>query len=37
MALARLRRAAVQTLDLPPEHVIAPLLNRYLEFRYSGA
>jgi len=36
-ALARLRRAAVQTLDLPPEHVIAPLLNRYLEFRYSGA
>lgn len=37
MVLARLRRAAVQTLDLPPEHVIAPLLNRYLEFRYSGA
>jgi len=36
-ALARLRRAAVQTLDLPPEQVIAPLLNRYLEFRYSGA
>jgi len=35
--LARLRRAAVQTLDLPPEHVIAPLLNRYLEFRYSRA
>lgn len=37
MALARLRRAAVQTVDLPPEHVIAPLLNRYLEFRYSAA
>jgi uncharacterized protein (DUF58 family) len=33
-ALARLRGAAVQTVDLPPEQVVAPLLDRYLEFRY---
>jgi hypothetical protein len=35
-AMARLRRAAVQTVDLPPEDVVAPLLNRYLEFRYAS-
>jgi uncharacterized protein (DUF58 family) len=36
LALARMRQAAVQTVDLPPEQVIAPLLNRYLEFRYTA-
>jgi len=35
-ALARLRRSAVQTLDLPPESIVAPLLNRYLELRYGS-
>jgi uncharacterized protein (DUF58 family) len=35
-AMARLRRFAVQTVDLPPEDVVAPLLNRYLEFRYAS-
>ena len=35
-ALARLQSAAVQSIDLPPEHIVAPLLNRYLEFRYSS-
>lgn len=33
--IARLQRAAVQCVDLPPEHIVAPLLNRYLEFRYA--
>ena len=36
-ALARLQRAAVQTVDLAPEHIAAPLLNRYLDFRYGAA
>lgn len=35
LALARLRRHNVQTLDLPPERVVAPLLNRYLEIRFG--
>jgi len=35
-ALARLRRAAIQSIDLPPERIAAPLLNRYLEFRYTS-
>jgi uncharacterized protein (DUF58 family) len=35
-ALARLRRGAVQTLDLPPDRIVAPLLNRYLELRYGS-
>ena len=34
-ALARLRRSAVQTVDLPPDRIVAPLLNRYLQFRYG--
>jgi uncharacterized protein (DUF58 family) len=36
-ALARLRRAAVPSVDLPPEQIVAPLLNRYLDFRYGSA
>lgn len=36
-ALARLQRAAVHSVDLPPERIVAPLLNRYLEFRYDAA
>ena len=35
-ALARLRRSGVQTLDLPPGRIVAPLLNRYLELRYGS-
>jgi uncharacterized protein (DUF58 family) len=34
-ALARLQRAAVPCVDLPPDQIVAPLLNRYLEFRYT--
>jgi uncharacterized protein (DUF58 family) len=35
-ALARIRRLGVQTLDLDPAQVTAPLLNRYLEIRAAG-
>lgn len=34
-ALSRLRRRGVQTLDLPPQAIRAPLLNRYLAIRYG--
>lgn len=35
-ALARLTRLGVQTLDLDPAHISAPLLDRYLEIREAG-
>ncbi|HEY8121533.1 MAG TPA: DUF58 domain-containing protein [Myxococcota bacterium] len=35
-ALLRLQRAGVETLDLPPERVSAPLLNRFLALRFSA-
>lgn len=35
MALARLRQLGVQTLDTTPEQVVAPVINRYLQFRYA--
>jgi len=35
LTLARLRDQAVQTLDLLPEQIVAPLLNRYLGLRYG--
>jgi len=35
-ALARIGRLGVQTLDLDPEQVTAPVLNRYLEIRQAG-
>jgi uncharacterized protein (DUF58 family) len=35
-ALAKIRRLGVQTLDLDPAQVTAPLLNRYLEIRGAG-
>jgi uncharacterized protein (DUF58 family) len=34
-ALAALRRQGVETLDLYPEEITAPLLNRYLALRYG--
>ncbi len=34
-ALASLRRRGVETLDLFPEEITAPLLNRYLALRYG--
>jgi uncharacterized protein (DUF58 family) len=34
-ALMGLRRLGVQTLDLPPTQLTAPVLNRYLELRYG--
>jgi len=34
-ALAALRRRGVETLDLFPEAITAPLLNRYLALRYG--
>jgi uncharacterized protein (DUF58 family) len=37
VTLARLQRAAVQSVDLIPEQIAAPLLNRYLDFRYESA
>jgi len=36
-ALAGLRRAGLQTLDLPPEQITAPMLNRYLAMRFGAA
>ncbi|MCA9512252.1 MAG: hypothetical protein KC560_16190, partial [Myxococcales bacterium] len=35
-ALARLRHQGVQTIDLPPEQVVAPVLNRYLALRFGS-
>jgi uncharacterized protein (DUF58 family) len=35
-ALARIRRLGVQTLDLQPDQVTAPLLASYLEIRQAG-
>jgi uncharacterized protein (DUF58 family) len=35
-ALARITRLGVQTLDLDPAHISAPLLDRYLEIREAG-
>lgn len=35
IALAHLQRAAVPSIDLLPEQIVAPLLSRYLEFRYA--
>lgn len=34
--LRRMRRAGVQTLDLDPAHVTAPVLARYLDIRQAG-
>ncbi len=34
-ALAALRRRGVETLDLPPQAITAPVLNRYLAIRYG--
>lgn len=34
-ALSVLRRAGVQTVDLPPEQITAAVLNRYLAIRYG--
>jgi uncharacterized protein (DUF58 family) len=34
-ALAALRRQGAQTLDLPPDQITAPVLNRYLALRYG--
>jgi len=36
VALAELRRAGVQTIDLPPEQIVAPVLNRYLAIRFGS-
>jgi uncharacterized protein (DUF58 family) len=36
IVLARLRRLGVLTLDLHPEHVTAPVLDRYLAIREAG-
>jgi len=35
-ALGRIRRFGVQTLDLDPEQITAPVLNRYFAIRQSG-
>jgi uncharacterized protein (DUF58 family) len=35
-ALLSLRRAGLHTLDLPPERLTAPVLNRYLALRYGS-
>lgn len=35
--LARLRRAGLETLDLPPERITAPVLNAYLAMRGAAA
>lgn len=35
--LARLRRSGLETLDLVPEEVVAPVLNRFLALRYHAA
>jgi uncharacterized protein (DUF58 family) len=35
-ALARIRRLGVHTLDLDPEQVTVPVLNRYLAIRQGG-
>ncbi|MDJ0867256.1 MAG: DUF58 domain-containing protein [Myxococcota bacterium] len=37
VALATLRRRGLQTLDLPPDRITAPVLNRYLALRYGAA
>jgi uncharacterized protein (DUF58 family) len=34
-ALLSLRRGGLHTLDLAPDHLTAPVLNRYLELRYG--
>jgi uncharacterized protein (DUF58 family) len=36
VALGRLRRRGLQTLDLPPEAITATVLNRYLAIRYGA-
>jgi hypothetical protein len=36
VALGRLRRRGLQTLDLPPESITAAVLNRYLAIRYGA-
>ena len=36
VALGRLRRRGLQTLDLPPEAITAATLNRYLAIRYGA-
>ena len=36
VALGRLRRRGLQTLDLPPEAITAAVLNRYLAIRYGA-
>ncbi len=36
IALARLRRQGLHTLDLPPAEMTAPVLNRYLALRYGA-
>ena len=36
VALGRLRRRGLQTLDLPPEAITAAMLNRYLAIRYGA-
>jgi uncharacterized protein (DUF58 family) len=36
VALGRLRRRGLQTLDLPPEEITAAALNRYLAIRYGA-
>jgi hypothetical protein len=36
VALGRLRRRCLQTLDLPPEAITATVLNRYLAIRYGA-
>ena len=35
--LLRLRRAGLETLDLPPEQITAAVLNRYLAMRHAPA
>jgi uncharacterized protein (DUF58 family) len=35
-ALATLRRRGIETLDLPPQSITAPVLNRYLAYRYGA-
>jgi uncharacterized protein (DUF58 family) len=34
-ALLSLRRNGLHTLDLAPDHLTAPVLNRYFELRYG--